>query len=75
VYFMYTTKLKKKMYNAYAVLVWYMQTGYRSISLPEELVNDVECFVKNSGRYKSISQFIAESVRLRLEELAKISEA
>jgi metal-responsive CopG/Arc/MetJ family transcriptional regulator len=72
---MHTTKLKKKTYTAYAVLVWYMQTGYRSISLPEELVNDVESFVKNSGRYKSISQFIAESVRLRLEELAKISEA
>jgi len=51
--------------------VWYVGEGYRGISLPKELVDDVEKFVEGSGRYKSIAQFVSEAIRLRLERVAK----
>lgn len=56
--------------------MWYMQAGYRGVSLPKGLVDAVEDYVKTSGgKYKSIAQFVAEASRLRLERLAKPQEA
>ena len=43
--------------------------GFRSISLKAELVSEIEEFVKQSGRYRSVADFIAEACRLRLEQL------
>ena len=44
---------------------------FRSISLRAELVAEIEQFVKKSGRYRSIADFLTEAARLRLEELEK----
>ena len=55
--------------------MWYMQEGYRGVSLPKDLVDAVEDYVKISGKYKSIAQFVAEASRLRLERLVKPQEA
>jgi len=51
--------------------VWYMQEGYRSVSLPKELVDDVENYVAEDKRYRSIASFVAEAIRLRLERVQK----
>jgi Arc/MetJ-type ribon-helix-helix transcriptional regulator len=44
---------------------------FRGVSLKASLVNDVEVFVKHFGRYKSVTEFASEAIRLRLEELEK----
>jgi len=46
-----------------------MSDNFRRISLPTPLVDDVEGYVKRTKRYRSIADFIAEAVRLRLEQL------
>jgi len=42
---------------------------FRSISLNANLVNDIEQYIEKTGKYKSIAEFINETVRLRLKEL------
>jgi Arc/MetJ-type ribon-helix-helix transcriptional regulator len=44
---------------------------FRGISLRKDLVDEVEKFIQSFGRYKSITDFVAEATRLRLEELQK----
>jgi len=44
---------------------------FRSISLKANLVNQIEQFLKKSGRYRSIADFVSEAARIRLEELEK----
>lgn len=44
---------------------------YVSISMPKSLVKDVEIFINKNGRYRSITDFIVEATRTRLEELEK----
>jgi len=51
--------------------VKYMANGYRGVSLPKELVDDVEFFTKAHKSWPSVAQFISEAVRLRLEDLKK----
>lgn len=48
---------------------------YRMIGLPEELYLEVEKIV-DTGKYgyASVSEFVKDAVRRRLEELAKIKE-
>jgi len=41
------------------------------VSLNADLVGQVEEFIKNSRRYRSIAEFVAEAARLRLESLEK----
>ena len=48
---------------------------WATISIREELIEEVRKLVKTSGRYRSISEFVAESIRLRLEEVAPKVEA
>ena len=48
---------------------------WATISIREELIAEVRKLVKASGRYRSISEFVAESIRLRLEEVAPKVEA
>ena len=47
---------------------------YRNISLRRELVDEIEEYIKNDKRYSSITDFIVEAARLRLQFL-KAKEA
>jgi len=44
---------------------------FRGVSLRKDLVDEVEKFIEGFGRYKSVTDFITEATRLRLEELQK----
>ncbi|HKZ94736.1 MAG TPA: DUF2096 family protein [Candidatus Bathyarchaeia archaeon] len=47
---------------------------WATISLREELIEEIRKILKRTGRYRSISEFVAESIRLRLEELGSKDE-
>ena len=49
--------------------------NYRGISLKEELFERVEKLIRKLGTYRSITEFISEATRLRLEALEKQLEA
>ncbi|MDH5482623.1 MAG: ribbon-helix-helix domain-containing protein [Candidatus Bathyarchaeota archaeon] len=51
------------------------KSDFKSISLKTELVEEIEEFIKNNKRYRSIAEFVSEAARLRLEELQRIKEA
>ena len=44
---------------------------FRGISLRKDLIDKIEKFIESFGRYKSVTDFITEATRLRLEELQK----
>ena len=44
---------------------------FRGISLRKDLIDEIEKFIESFGRYKSVTDFITEATRLRLEELQK----
>ena len=48
---------------------------WATISIRQELVEEIRKLLKRTGRYRSISEFVAEAIRLRLEELARKGEA
>jgi Arc/MetJ-type ribon-helix-helix transcriptional regulator len=41
---------------------------WKTVSIRQELIKEIESIIK-MGRYRSISEFISEAVRFRLEEL------
>jgi glycine cleavage system H protein len=43
---------------------------WKTISIRQELIKEIERIIK-TGRYRSISEFVSEAVRLRLEELTR----
>ncbi|MEM2341396.1 MAG: hypothetical protein QXX94_04345 [Candidatus Bathyarchaeia archaeon] len=43
---------------------------WKTVSIRQELIDEVEKAVK-TGRYRSISEFVSEAIRLRLEELMR----
>ncbi|MEM2182503.1 MAG: ribbon-helix-helix domain-containing protein [Nitrososphaerota archaeon] len=43
---------------------------WRTISIRKELIEEIEKLIK-MGRYRSLSEFISEAIRLRLEEVYK----
>ena len=50
------------------------QKGYKSVTLPEDLLNRVELFI---GRYpesgmRSVTEFVVDAIRRRIEELEEI---
>jgi len=47
---------------------------WATISIREELIEEIKGILKRTGRYRSISEFVAEAIRLRLEELARTGE-
>lgn len=49
------------------------ETGFRGTSLKTDLVADIELFIKEhpEAGYKSVSDFVQESTRLRIQELRK----
>lgn len=44
---------------------------WKTVSIRQELIKEVEELLK-TGRYRSISEFVAEAIRLRLEELMRL---
>lgn len=44
---------------------------WKTVSIRQELVKEVEELIKK-GRYRSVSEFVAEAIRLRLEELLRL---
>jgi Arc/MetJ-type ribon-helix-helix transcriptional regulator len=44
---------------------------FRGISLRKDLIEEIEKFIESFGRYKSVTDFVTEATRLRLEELQK----
>jgi Arc/MetJ-type ribon-helix-helix transcriptional regulator len=47
---------------------------WATISIREELIEEIRKLMKRTGRYRSISEFVAEAIRLRLEEMASKGE-
>jgi len=43
---------------------------WKTISIRQELIKEIEKMIK-TGRYRSISEFVSEAIRLRLEELTR----
>jgi len=54
---------------------WSKMPNYRSISIQDELVQQVERLIRRLGTYRSIAEFVSEAVRLRLEALEKQQKA
>ncbi len=44
---------------------------WKTVSIRQELIKEIEKAMK-TGRYRSISEFISEAIRLRLEELMRV---
>ena len=47
-------------------------SDYKGVSLKKELINQIEVFIDKNPQYKSISDFIHEAARIRMEEINKI---
>jgi len=47
---------------------------WATVSIREELIEEIRKLMKRTGRYRSISEFVAEAIRLRLEEMARKGE-
>jgi Arc/MetJ-type ribon-helix-helix transcriptional regulator len=48
---------------------------WATVSIRGELIEEIRRLMKRTGRYRSISEFVAEAIRLRLEEMATKSES
>jgi len=44
---------------------------YENVGIQRELYDEVKEYVGKSGRYRSVSEFVHEAVRLRLEQLLR----
>ena len=44
---------------------------WKTVSIKKELIEEIEKILK-TGRYRSISEFVSEAIRLRLEELMRM---
>jgi len=49
-------------------------TNYKSVSLNDELIERTRQLIKKLGTYHSISEFVSEAVRLRIETLENQAE-
>jgi Arc/MetJ-type ribon-helix-helix transcriptional regulator len=47
----------------------HMPEGYKNVGVQEDLYAQAEAWVRKSKRYRSVSEFIHEAIRLRLERL------
>ena len=43
--------------------------GYKSVSLPEGIYQDIEEFLKKSNRYTSVADFVKDSIRKNLKDV------
>lgn len=44
---------------------------FKSVSIKASLIEEIEKYLSNSGRYRSLAEFFSEAARLRLEQLQK----
>ena len=44
---------------------------WKTVSIKKELIEEIEKILR-TGRYRSISEFVSEAIRLRLEELMRM---
>lgn len=44
---------------------------YENVGIQRQLYDEARGFVDRSGRYRSVSEFVHEAVRLRLEQLIR----
>jgi len=49
-----------------------MKRKYRNIAIPEPLFEQIELVVKH-GKYTSVTEFVKEAIRLRLEQVSRSS--
>jgi Arc/MetJ-type ribon-helix-helix transcriptional regulator len=47
---------------------------YENVGIQRQLYEEMREFVGESGRYRSVSEFVHEAVRLRLEQLTHESK-
>jgi len=47
------------------------EKGFRGVSLNTYVISDVEHFIAKNPKYRSISDFVTEAVRIRLDHLKK----
>ena len=45
--------------------------NYKSVSLNDELIERIKQLIQKIGTYHSVSEFVSEAVRLRIETLEK----
>jgi Arc/MetJ-type ribon-helix-helix transcriptional regulator len=45
--------------------------NYKSVSLNDELIERIKQLIEQIGTYHSVSEFVSEAVRLRIETLEK----
>jgi Arc/MetJ-type ribon-helix-helix transcriptional regulator len=48
---------------------------WATLSIRAELIEEIRKLMKKTGRYRSLSEFVSEAIRLRLEETARQGEA
>jgi glycine cleavage system H protein len=51
--------------------MWKKMSEWKTVSIRQKLIEEVEKMLQ-TGRYRSISEFISEAIRLRLEELMRV---
>ena len=49
------------------------EQDFRGVSLKRELVEQIESFIVEFPQYKSIADFVHEAVRVRMQEIKKLS--
>ncbi|MDR2720256.1 MAG: ribbon-helix-helix domain-containing protein [Nitrososphaerota archaeon] len=47
--------------------------NFKGLSLNKHLVDEVENFIEQTHMYRSVSEFVSEATRLRLEQLRRKS--
>ncbi|MCJ7759569.1 ribbon-helix-helix domain-containing protein [Candidatus Bathyarchaeota archaeon] len=45
--------------------------NYRSVSLNDELIDQIKQLIEKTKSYHSVAEFVSEAVRLRIESLEK----
>ena len=48
--------------------------NYKSVSLNDELIERIKQLIEQIGTYHSVSEFVSEAVRLRIETLEKTTK-
>lgn len=61
-----------KTYNDISQHIVTRKMSYRNVPLPDKLYEEVEKLVKERGTYTSVSEFVRETVRDRIEKLKVI---
>jgi metal-responsive CopG/Arc/MetJ family transcriptional regulator len=47
------------------------EQDFRGVSLKSDLVGEVETFIREHPAYRSVSEFVSEAIRLRMEQICQ----